>query len=68
MRTLGRVLLYRVLGASVNRGYGWSLVGKDTAVHSFLLSLSLCVCVIINKRSFEPFMCLDLVANCAQPK
>ena len=21
----------------------------------------LCVCVIINKRSFEPFMCLDLV-------
>ena len=21
----------------------------------------LCVCVIINKRSFDPFMCLDLV-------
>ena len=24
--------------------------------------MQLCVRVIINKRSFEPFMCLDLVA------
>ena len=24
----------------------------------------LCVCVIINKRSFEPFMCLDLHRIC----
>ena len=24
-------------------------------------SCKLCVCVIINKRSFEPFMCLDFV-------
>ena len=26
----------------------------------------LCVCVLINKRSFEPFMCLDLVLERSQ--
>ena len=24
----------------------------------------LCVCVLINKHSFKPFMCLDLVLEC----
>ena len=40
VHTLGTVLLYRVLGASVNRVGGWG-VGEDTDVrldHSFLLS------------------------------
>ena len=26
----------------------------------------LCVCILINKRSFEPFMCLDLDQNKTQ--
>ena len=28
--------------------------------------IRLCVCVRINKRSFEPFICLDLVLECQQ--
>ena len=37
---------------------------KDSKEHLFIMTQTLGrlrVCVIINKRSFEPFMCLDLV-------
>ena len=56
-----RLVLFRF---SFNSLFGaWKIVGM-TQQSSFVSQQSWCVRVKINKRSFEPFSCPDLVLEC----